>query len=107
MSDGIKWSHENMDKLTVSGGIVENNSVEFSKLQEKYQELEKYTRSLNKQLYDYRELEINNLVMSGTLIGYQHTTRQILEFALESQPGQSIDLRKAYQDFFKNLSKER
>lgn len=84
----------------MSSKIIENNSIEFIKLQEKYQELEKYAKSLNDQLYDQRELEINHLVQSGTLIGYKHTTRQILEFALESQSGQSIDLQKANQDFF-------
>ena len=97
MSESIKLYDEDTNEEELY------NSIELVKLQNKFLQLQEYAKLLNKQIYDQRNLEINNLVQSGILIGYQHTTRQILQFALESQPGQSIDLQKANLEFFRQF----
>lgn len=57
---------------------------------------------LSKQCKDYRDVIAQQLNTISNLVGYQYPSRHIVEYALKTQHGESLNIPKATKEFFDN-----
>ena len=72
-------------------------------MSEQLTQLLELTATLNNRCSDYRDTIAKQQAIISNSIGYQYPSRAIIEYALKTQTGSSIDILKASKDFFERV----